>query len=87
MPPLVLVPPLNAREADDAVADLVSAGLLATVPEADEAAYRQRLAELLVTFSRRVLDLPAEVTQIDVNPVILGPTGSFAVDAVVVSAQ
>jgi acetyltransferase len=87
MPPLVLVPPLNAREADDAVADLVSVGLLATVPEADEAAYRQRLAELLVTFSRRVLDLPAEVTQIDVNPVILGPTGSFAVDAVVVSAQ
>lgn len=85
-PPLVLVPPLGEHEADEVVDQLVGTGLLAAVPEAEEAGYRRRLHDLLVTFCRRVLEVPPQITQIDVNPVILDRNGFFAVDAVVVGA-
>lgn len=83
-PPLILVPPLTAIETQDAVQTLVDSGLLASLRIADESRYRARLAALLDDFSRRVLDLPATVTQIDINPLILDAQTSFAVDAVVV---
>jgi acyl-CoA synthetase (NDP forming) len=83
-PPLILVPPLGRRDAEDAVRELVSGGLLAGVPEAEEPAYRESLTEVLAGFSRRVLDVPAEVTQIDINPLILDGRTAIAVDVVVV---
>jgi acyl-CoA synthetase (NDP forming) len=82
--PLILVPPLGRREVEDAVAALVGSGLLAGVPAAEEPAYRASLTELLAGFSRRVLDVPEGITQIDINPLILDGSAAIAVDAVVV---
>lgn len=85
-PPLLLVPPLREAEAARAVEKLVATGILAGVPAASEMAYRAQMRAVLVQFCQRVLQLPDRVTQVDVNPLVLNPSGSFAVDAVVVSA-
>ncbi|GAA5199935.1 acetate--CoA ligase family protein [Rugosimonospora acidiphila] len=83
-PPMLLVPPIGPDEAREATLRLVRAGLLAGVPEADEPGYRDALTELLTRFCRRVLDVPAGVTQVDINPLILDGGTATAVDAVVV---
>lgn len=43
--------------------------------------------DLVARVSRLVADLGEEVAEIDVNPVILGPTGGIAVDALVVRGR
>lgn len=84
-PPLILIPPLSEREADDVVDRLLATGLLAGTASNDESDYRFLVRDLLVKFCQRALELPDEIAQVDVNPIILDPAGSFAVDAVVVS--
>lgn len=45
------------------------------------------LAEAVARFSVLVADLAGALAEFDVNPVIVGPFGVLAVDALVVSAQ
>jgi acyl-CoA synthetase (NDP forming)/L-amino acid N-acyltransferase YncA len=71
--------PLTETDADTLISSIRSAPLLrghGGSPGADIPALR----DLLLRVSRLADDLP-EVTQLDLNPVIAGQTGAFAVDA------
>src|SRR5262249_805857 len=50
------------------------------------AAHLPRLAEALAAFSVLVADLATYVREIDINPVLAGPDGALALDALVVAA-
>ncbi len=83
-PPLVLIPPLSEHEVRDAADELISRGLLAGMPATDEVRLTDLLRQVLSTFSTRLATLPSEVSQVDLNPVILAEPSPVAVDVVVV---
>ena len=82
----VALAPFGADEADRLLSDLKVARLIdgwRGGPPAD----RRALSNALAQFSRLAADLAGSYAQIDVNPVIVGPAGALAVDALVTPAR
>ncbi len=79
------VPPFTARDATAMLDELRGAALLRGVrgqPAADRAA----LVDVLMKMQRLAVDLSGEVAEVDINPLIAGPDGAVAADALVVLA-
>jgi hypothetical protein len=79
----VALPPVSAGLAGELVAGLRVAKLLAGVrgaPPADLSAVTRAIAAL----SLLALELGDELTELDINPLICGPAGAIAVDALAV---
>ncbi|HSD35227.1 MAG TPA: acetate--CoA ligase family protein, partial [Alphaproteobacteria bacterium] len=78
----VALAPFGEAEADRLLSELRVAQLLEGwrgAPPAD----RRALSRAIARFSRLAADLAGGYAQIDVNPVIAGPGGALAVDALV----
>ena len=79
------VPPFTTHDASAMVDELRGAALLLGVrgrPAADRAA----LVDVLMKMQRLAVDLTAEVAEVDINPLLAGPDGAVAADALVVLA-
>ena len=79
------VPPFTTRDAAAMLNELRGGALLHGVrgqPAADRAA----LVDVLMKMQRMAVDLSAEVAEVDVNPLLAGPDGAVAADALVVLA-
>jgi acyl-CoA synthetase (NDP forming) len=79
------VPPFTTRDATAMLDELRGAALLRGVrgqPAADRAA----LADVLMKMQRLAVDLSADVAEVDINPLLAGPRGAVAADALVVTA-
>jgi acetate---CoA ligase (ADP-forming) len=79
------VPPFTPRDATAMLDELRGAALLRGVrgqPAADRAA----LVEVLMKMQRLAVDLAEEVAEVDINPLLAGPRGAVAADALVVTA-
>ena len=79
------VPPFTTRDARAMLDELRGAALLRGVrgqPAADRAA----LVDVLMKMQRLAVDLAGEVAEVDVNPLLAGPHGAVAADALVVLA-
>ena len=79
------VPPFTTHDASAMLDELRGAALLRGVrgrPAADRAA----LVDVLMKMQRLAVDLSGEVTEVDINPLLAGPDGAVAVDALVVLA-
>ena len=79
------VPPFTARDATAMLDELRGAALLRGVrgqPAADRAA----LVDVLMKMQRLAVDLSGEVAEVDINPLLAGPGGAVAADALVVLA-
>jgi acyl-CoA synthetase (NDP forming) len=79
------VPPFTTRDATAMLDELRGAALLRGVrgqPAADRAA----LVDVLMKMQRLAVDLSGEVAEVDINPLVAGPKGAVAADALVVLA-
>jgi hypothetical protein len=79
----VALAPFGEEEADRLLCEMRVARLLEGwrgAPPAD----RRALSKAIARFSRLAADLAGSYAQIDVNPVIAGPGGALAVDALVI---
>ena len=79
------VPPFTTRDATAMLDELRGAALLRGVrgqPAADRAA----LVDVLMKMQRLAVDLSDEVAEVDINPLLAGPDGAVAADALVVLA-
>ena len=79
------VPPFTTRDATAMLDELRGAALLRGVrgqPAADRAA----LVDVLMKMQRLAVDLSDEVAEVDINPLLAGPGGAVAADALVVLA-
>jgi acyl-CoA synthetase (NDP forming) len=79
------VPPFTTRDATAMLDELRGTALLRGVrgqPAADRAA----LVDVLMKMQRLAVDLSGEVAEVDINPLVAGPTGAVAADALVVLA-
>ena len=79
------VPPFTTRDATAMLDELRGAALLRGVrgqPAADRAA----LVDVLMKMQRLAVDLSGEVAEVDINPLVAGPRGAVAADALVVLA-
>jgi acyl-CoA synthetase (NDP forming) len=79
------VPPFTTRDASAMLGELRGSALLRGVrgqPAADRAA----LVDVLMKMQRLAVDLSGEVAEVDVNPLLAGPDGAVAADALVVLA-
>jgi acyl-CoA synthetase (NDP forming) len=79
------VPPFTTRDATAMLDELRGAALLHGVrgqPAADRAA----LVDVLMKMQRLAVDLSGEVAEVDINPLVAGPKGAVAADALVVLA-
>jgi acyl-CoA synthetase (NDP forming) len=79
------VPPFTTRDANAMLDELAGAALLRGVrgqPAADRAA----LVDTLMKMQHLAVDLSAEVAEVDINPLLAGPQGVVAADALVVLA-
>ena len=79
------VPPFTARDATAMLDELRGAELLRGVrgqPAADRAA----LVDVLMKMQRLAVDLSDDVAEVDINPLLAGPQGAVAADALVVLA-
>jgi len=79
------VPPFTARDATAMLDELRGAELLRGVrgqPAADRAA----LVDVLMKMQRLAVDLSDDVAEVDINPLLAGPHGAVAADALVVLA-
>ena len=79
------IPPFTARDAEAMLHELRGAALLRGVrgqPAADQAA----LVDVLMKMQRLAVDLAGEVAEVDINPLLAGPSGAVAADALVVLA-
>jgi hypothetical protein len=77
------VPPFDTDEAWRMLGELRAGKLLDGVrgrPAADKAA----LVEVLMKVQRLALDLAGSVSELDINPLVVGPAGAVALDALVV---
>jgi hypothetical protein len=79
----VRLAPVTAEDANEMLDELRGARLLAGV-RGRRAVNRPAIADLLVALSRAVERHPAW-REVDLNPVIAGPTGALAVDALIVT--
>ena len=79
------VPPFTNRDAAAMLTELRGAALLRGVrgqPAADRAA----LVDVLMKVQRLAVDLSGEVAEVDINPLLAGPDGAVAADALIVLA-
>ncbi len=79
------VPPFTTRDATAMLDELRGSALLRGVrgqPAADRAA----LVDVLMKMQRLAVDLSDDVAEVDINPLIAGPKGAVAADALVVLA-
>jgi len=79
------VPPFTTRDATAMLDELRGAALLRGVrgqPAADRAA----LVDVLMKMQRLAVDLSGVVSEVDINPLLAGPKGAVAADALVVLA-
>jgi acyl-CoA synthetase (NDP forming) len=79
------VPPFTTRDAKAMLSELRGSALLRGVrgaPAPDRAA----LVDVLMKMQRLAVDLSAEVAEVDINPLMAGPGGAVAADALVVLA-
>jgi len=79
------VPPFTTRDATAMLDELRAAALLRGVrgqPAADRAA----LVDVLMKMQHLAVDLSDEVAEVDINPLLAGPHGAVAADALVVLA-
>jgi acetate---CoA ligase (ADP-forming) len=79
------VPPFTTRDATAMLDELRGAELLRGVrgqPAADRAA----LVDVLMKMQRLAVDLSDDVAEVDINPLLAGPQGAVAADALVVLA-
>ena len=79
------VPPFTTRDATTMLDELRGAALLRGVrgqPSADRAA----LVDALMKMQHLAVDLSEEVAELDINPLLAGPRGAVAADALVVMA-
>jgi acetate---CoA ligase (ADP-forming) len=79
------VPPFTTRDATAMLNELRGAALLRGVrgqPPADRAA----LVDVLMKMQHLAVDLSEEVAELDINPLLAGPRGAVAADALVVTA-
>ena len=77
--------PFTTHDASAMLDELRGAALLLGVrgrPAADRAA----LVDVLMKMQRLAVDLSAEVAEVDINPLLAGPDGAVAADALVVLA-
>jgi acyl-CoA synthetase (NDP forming) len=77
------VPPFSRRDAATMLTEIKGAPLLGGVrggPKVDRAA----LVEVLMKVQRLALDLSDELAELDINPLLAGPSGAVALDALVV---
>jgi acetate---CoA ligase (ADP-forming) len=79
------VPPFTSRDASAMLDELRGAALLQGV-RAQPAADRTALVDVLMKMQRLAVDLSQEVAEVDINPLLTGPQGTVAVDALVVTA-
>ncbi len=82
----VALAPVNAQAADAMIARLKLARVLAGLRGA-KPADRAALADALRRISHLAFDLRDNLVELDVNPLIVGPTGAVAVDALVVGRR
>jgi acyl-CoA synthetase (NDP forming) len=79
----VALPPLDRERAAELVAGLAAAQLLDGVrgrPAADRAAF----VDTVMSVGQLAVELGEVIEAVDVNPVIVGPSGAIAVDALVI---
>jgi acetate---CoA ligase (ADP-forming) len=79
------VPPFTARDAATMLGELRGSALLDGV-RGSSAANRAALVDTLMKMQRLAVDLSDDVLEVDVNPLLAGPEGAVAVDALVVTA-
>jgi acetate---CoA ligase (ADP-forming) len=79
------VPPFTARDAASMLGELRGSALLDGV-RGRPAADRSALVDTLMRMQRLAVDLADEVAEVDVNPLLAGPDGAVAADALVVMA-
>jgi acetate---CoA ligase (ADP-forming) len=79
------VPPFTTRDATAMLDELRGAALLRGV-RGQPAADRDALVDVLMKMQRLAVDLSGEVAEVDINPLVAGPKGAVAADALVVLA-
>jgi len=79
------VPPFTVRDAAAMLGELQGAALLGGVRGAP-AADRGALVDVVMKLQHLAVDLAGEVAEVDVNPLLAGPDGAVAADALVVLA-
>ena len=79
------VPPFTARDAASMLGELRGSALLDGF-RGGPAADRASLVDALMKMQRLAVDLSDEVAEVDVNPLLAGPDGAVAADALVVLA-
>jgi acyl-CoA synthetase (NDP forming) len=79
------VPPFTTRDAAAMLDELRGAALLRGV-RGQRAADRAALVDVLMKMQRLAVDLSGEVAEVDINPLVAGPKGAVAADALVVLA-
>jgi hypothetical protein len=79
------VPPFTTRDATAMLDELRGAALLRGV-RGQLAADRTALVDVLMKMQRLAVDLSQEVAEVDINPLLAGPRGAVAADALVVTA-
>jgi hypothetical protein len=75
--------PLNVNDADELLSTL-KIDVLVKGMRGEVASDRQSLIETMVKLSLLAYALKDVIAEIDINPVIVNPTGAVAVDALVV---
>ncbi|HEX4434834.1 MAG TPA: acetate--CoA ligase family protein [Acidimicrobiales bacterium] len=79
------VPPFTEHDAAAMLGEVRGGALLDGVRGAP-AADRQALVDVLMKMQRLAVDLSGSVAEVDVNPLLAGPSGAIAADALVVLA-
>jgi acyl-CoA synthetase (NDP forming) len=79
------VPPFTTRDAT-AMLDELRGSVLLRGPRGQPAANRAALIDVLMKMQHLAIDLSAEVAEVDINPLLAGPDGAVAADALVVTA-
>ncbi len=79
------VPPFTTHDATAMLDELRGAMLLRGV-RGQPAANRAALVDVLMKMQHLAVDLSAEVAEVDINPLLAGPDGAVAADALVVTA-
>jgi acyl-CoA synthetase (NDP forming) len=77
------VPPFSARDAGAMLDELAGAALLRGVrgqPPVD----RRAIVDTIMKVQRLAVDLADSVAELDINPLLVGPKGAVAADALVV---
>ncbi len=82
----IRVPPFDKAEAERMIADTKVSQILAGVRGAKPAKI-SAVVDVLVKLQRLALDFADEIGEIDVNPLVVTPTGAVALDALVIRAR